>query len=378
MTFANKKFLMLIAVLAAVLMVMTACGPTENEGPGPGDYTGEEDIITIECPEKGEIEISVAELMTLEATTEEIVKIGDDGEVEEQYPIKGVLLEDVLAHLGISAENLDTLRFTAGDGYSVEVPNHILSSRKLILAFEIDGEPLHQGTRPVRMFVPGEESMYWVKNTVKISITRGESGSSQEPGGDQVGPLRRIVFFETLQSTLEVVDYSEEAGAKAVNASELLEGVQASNLVHMLASDGFEKNEELDTFKENIIVVQGENAPAFRGLDLPRGMHVKNLVALATGDTGFVFVRKGLDYFEVSTVGSDSGISLKQLVDQLGLEVAEIYVLESDDGYTVELSYEDLAAGIVYIREGGELASAFDGLPKNTSVKYLLSISVAE
>jgi len=220
--------------------------------------------------------------------------------------------------------------------------------------------------------------MYWVKNTVKISITRGESGSSQEPGGDQVGPLRRIVFFETLQSTLEVVDYSEEAGAKAVNASELLEGVQASNLVHMLASDGFEKNEELDTFKENIIVVQGENAPAFRGLDLPRGMHVKNLVALATGDTGFVFVRKGLDYFEVSTVGSDSGISLKHLVDQLGLEVAEIYVLESDDGYTVELSYEDLAAGIVYIREGGELASAFDGLPKNTSVKYLLSISVAE
>lgn len=374
MKFANKKLVLILALMTAALLVLAGCGSKDN---GDGDYTGEDDFVVIDCPEKGEVKISVAELMTLKATEQEIKKLDDNGEVEDQYPVKGVLLEDVLAHLEISAENIDTLRFTAGDGYSVEVPNEILTSSKVILAYEIDGEPLFEGTRPVRMYIPGQEAMYWVKNTVKISLSRAESGT-QGPGGDQAGPLKKIVFFETLQSQVDVVDYAGEAGAKAVKNSEILANVQTSSLVHLLASDGFRKNEELDTFLENYIVIQGENGPAFRGPDLPRGMHVKNLVFLSTGDTGFLFVEKGREYFEAATVGEDSGIGLKDLVDKLGLEEADTYVLESEDGYTVEVSFQDLATGIVFLREDGILSSAFQDLPKNTKVKYLLSISVAQ
>ena len=373
MIYTNKKLLVLIAILACALMVVAGCGP--KEGPG-SDYSGEDDVIIIDSPEKGEMEITVADLMALKAVDEDIQRF-DDGKLVDEYPIKGVLLQDVLAHLGISADNLDTLRFTAGDGYSAEVPNDIVSDSKVILAYMIDGEYLYEDTRPIRMFIPGEEAMYWVKNTIKITLTRGESGAPG-PGSDTGGALKKIVFFETLQSLLSVDDYAPEAGAKSVKTSELLADVQCSSLVHMLASDGFEKNEELSTFLENYIVVEGDNAPAFRGPDLPRGMHVKNLVTLSTGDTGFLFVKPGLEYFETKTVGSDSGVALKDLADKLGLEVADTYTLESDDGYTAEVSYEDLAAGIIYFRQGGELASAFDGLPKNTSVKYLLSISVGE
>lgn len=375
MIYTNKKLLALIAILACTLMVVTGCGP--KEGPGGGDYTGEDDVVTIDSPEKGETEITVADLMKLKSVTKEIQRRGDDGEIEDEYSIKGVLLQDVLAHLELSADNLDTLRFTAGDGYSAEVPNNIVTSGEVILAYMIDDEYLYEDTRPIRMFIPGEEAMYWVKNTVKITLTRGDS-ATPGPGGEGGGALKKIVFFDTLQSLLSVEDYAPETGAKAVKTSELLADVQGSGLVHMLASDGFEKNEELDTFLENFIVVEGDNAPAFRGPDLPRGMHVKNLVSVSTGGTGFLFVKPGLEYFEAKEVDSDSGVGIKDLADKLGLEVADTYILESDDGYTAEVTYEDLAAGIVYFREGGELASAFHGLAKNTSVKHLLSISVGQ
>lgn len=366
----HKSHLTVLAVLFTAMLLLTGCGGKTDD---PGDkYTGEDDFITIASPEAGEVKISVADLMKLDSVTEDIVRTRDDGSVD-QYPIKGVLLETVLAHLNISADNMDTVRFTAGDGYSVEVPSDIVARGKIILAYEIDGEPLYEENRPIRMYIPQEESMYWVKNTVKITINR------KETGGGQGGPVSKIFFFETLQTRLDVVDYEAEAGAKAVKTSDLLKDVQASPSVYMLASDGFEKNEEWATFAGNCIVIQGDNAPAFRGPDLPKGMHVKNLVAVSAGDVGFVFVEKGLEFFASAQVGEDSGISLKDLADKLNLKAADAYVLEAEDGYTVEVSAADLEKGIVFIRsKDGILSSAFTDLPKSASVKYLLSISAVE
>ena len=371
-----NKWALLTVVMIIVLLTVTGCGNSGN-GDDPGDHQYDEDIITIECPEAGQLEISVEELMNLESITEEIVRHDDNGNIEDQYPIKGVLLENVLAHLNISSDGLETIRMTAGDGYSVEVPNHILNSREIILAYGINDEPLHDDTRPIRIFIPDEESMYWVRNTVTISLSRTQNGGTQSPG-EQTSSLDKIFFFETMETVLNIEDYTAEADAKAVTVAEMFENVQAGNLVHMLASDGFEKNEEYSTVVAAYIVVQGENTPAFRGPDLPRGMHVRDLVLMTSGDTGFAFVEKGLEYFEITEADGNKGISLKDLADKIGLAVADNYVLESVDGYAVEISYEDLEAGIVYFRESGELSSAFDGLPRNTAVKDLLSIRAAD
>ena len=53
---------------------------------------------------------------------------------------------------------------------------------------------------------------------------------------------------------------------------------------------------------------------------------------------------------------------------------SEQYLLTAADGYEVEINKADLAQGLVYVRDGGEVAVKFDGLPKNTSVKGLLAI----
>ncbi|MTI96298.1 MAG: hypothetical protein FH749_12615 [Firmicutes bacterium] len=366
----------LLTIVLVLTLGLAACGGTGGEVPGD-DYTSEDNVVVIECEEAGEIELSVADFMDLEAVSEEIVRLDDNGDVEEQYSIKGVLLETVLAHLEIGIGDLGTVRFTAGDGYSVEVPNNIVAGGKIILAYEIDGEPLHENTGPIRIFIPDEESMYWVRNTVKINLNRGESGGSQDPSGE-IGVLEQIIFFETLLPELEVLDYIAEADAKAVKTEAVFADVQAGSLVQMLASDGFEKNEEFATAIEQYVVVEGENTPAFRGPDLPRGMHVRDLVWMGSGDTGFLFVKNGLEYFDEAEVDGDKGISLKDIADKFSLKEADTYILESDDGYSVEISYEELEAGIVFFRDSGEISSAFEGLPKNTAVKGLLSIRVAD
>lgn len=370
MLLARKRVAWIIALLTAITVV-AGCGPRGPQAV-PETYTGENDFIVIEGLEQGERKITVAELMTLSSVSEEVVATDDDGKITEQYTAEGVLLETVLSHLGIASKDLDTVRFTAGDSYSVEVPNSILTSRKLILAYKANGKFLPAGDGPIRVFIPEERSMYWVRNTLKISLSWGNAGD--EVG---VGSVKRIIFFETLLAELESVDYPAETGAKAVKTAAVLADVQASPLVRLLAADGFVKNEELATFKELYIVTEGEDTPALRGPELPLGMHVKYLVALWTGDSGFAFVERGLDYFTPTEAAGFTGVSLQELTALFGL-TSETYVLTASDGYSVEVGRDDLAAGIVYMQENGELASAFEGLPKNTGVRNLLSIAIGE
>lgn len=353
-----KGVLVLVLAMVLAMGAITGCGGNNDDDQ---DLPGDEDIITIAGSE-----FTVAELKEMEAVTEEIVRT-DDGETE-QYPIKGVALDVVLESLDINAADLETIRLIAGDGYAVEVPNEILTQRTVILAYEIDGEPLREDTRPIRVFIPEEEAMYWVRNTVEISVSEKDS----QPGA----ALQKLVFFETLLANLDVVEYEE--GGQAVTTADLFAGAQAGENVSMLAADGFEKNEEHATFIEAYIVFEGDdNAPAFRGPDLPRGMHVKDLVSIASGDSGFLFVEKGMEYFTAAEVEGNAGISLADLAEQFGLE-ADVYILEAVDGYTVEISGEDLSLGIVYINDDGQVTSRFDGLPKNTAVKDLLSLQAAD
>lgn len=360
-----KKKIVMTAVLLVLAVMAAACGSNGGNG---HQYTGEDDYITLKCDQDGDFTFFVADLMALEAVTEQIVRKDDEGQVTDEYPIKGVSLEVVLASIKKNIQDLDTIRLVAGDGYSVEVPNDILTRSTVILAYEIDGAPLQENTKPIRVFIPGEEAMYWVRNIVEISLTA-------KAASDADHMLAQMVFFETLQADLETEDYDGEQ--KAVPMADVFAGVQASDQVYLLAADGFEKNEEFATVMEAFLVVEGDNAPAFRSPDLPRGMHVRDLVWMSSGDTGFLFVERGLEFFAQAEVDGNTGISLSGLVEQFGLS-ADVYVLEAADGYSVEITKEDLALGIVYIRDSGEISSVFDGLPRNTAVKGLLSIKAAD
>ncbi len=355
--------LVVTLIVATVAFLLPACG-SQGEGAILDPYTGEEDSIFMTCERSGPTELTVSELMDMDSVKDSIAIDTDDG--PEAYEIRGVTFSEVMDHSGGSLDDLDGIRLVAGDGYSVHVPRKIAVEETIILAYEIDGEALHEDSRPIRIFIPGQESMYWVRNLVEIELVYPEK---------QVAEIEEIVFLDTRVTELEAVDY--EDGDLAIRTKDLLSGISAGS-VHMVAVDGFAKTEDYDIFVDAFIVVTGPDTPAFRSPDLPRGMHVRDLAWFSVGRTAFYSVTRGLELFAGVSVEGEEGIPLVELAEEMGLADAEIYILEAIDGYTVEVTREDLAVGIVHIREGGEVAAIFGGLPRNTAIRGLLSLKVAE
>lgn len=345
------------------------------------DYPGEEDFITIVCDLDGEFVFPVETLMNdFEPVTEQIIRRDNEGQIYDEYPIKGVLLADVLSSISREKGELNSIRLRAGDGYSVEVPGPILLNRDIILAYEIDEKPLLEGTRPIRVFIPEEEAMYWVRNTVEISLNSKDEvkeAHARETTAQEDG-LEKIYFFETMVSVLEEIDYPEGENQRAVRAEDLLADIEPSETVYMLATDDFEKNEEYETVLEAYFLTQGENTPAFRSPDLPRGMHIRDLAYISLGNTGIVCVENAIEMFPPQEINENVGVGFMVFFEIFGLKKADSYHLEAIDGFSAEVSYEDLIKGIVHIRESGQIASLFEDLPRNTAIRDLLFIKPIE
>ena len=329
------------------------------------------DKITLIWDSDTKFEISVDEIKDLSYVVKEIKRTNDDEEIIDQYPIKGVTLKDLLLNFDKKIEDLDYIRLTAGDGYSLEVPNHIVHNKDLILAYEIDNMPLKENTKPIRVFIPEEEAMYWVRNLVEISMVALKSNISSQNNNT----ADKIIFFESLIKNFNAVEYDGNSDQKAIKTSDLFNDIELSESIYLLAVDGFEKNEEFKTFIEQYILTEGVNTPAYRGPDLPRGMHVRDLVWVFSNKTGIFSVNRGLEIFDAHKINDDSGINLLELTKRFNMKTSETYLLEASDGYSVQVTHEDLEKGIVYIRRNGEVYSLFEDLPKNTSVKNLLFIT---
>ena len=356
-----KRNLFRIISLGLVLAFVLSFTPGLNTIEAAESEVILDDTIVINSEAQGEVEFTIEDLMEFEEVTEEITR-RDDGEVTERYPVTGVLLTDVLASMDIELSALESVRINAGDGYSVEVPNAILES-PVILAYKIDGEPLFDDTRPIRVFIPGQEAMYWVKNTVEISLS-GETVQEEE------SVLQEIRFMETVFAGLEKVDYQGNDGSEAIRTAALMSDISQESDLKMLATDGFEKQETYDTFVDAFIVTAGENTPAFRSPDLPRGMHVRDLYWLDNGTTGFFSVERGSEILGSEEIDGVLGIKLEDIITDFGLAEADTYLFEASDGYSVEIAREDLGSGIVYL-DDNQARSLFRDMPGNTSVKKL-------
>ena len=103
----------------------------------------------------------------------DVVSVSSSGE-ETEMNVSGGLLGELLEIHGISQIELNGIRVTAVDGYSMEIPSEVLKNRDIILAYEIDGKPLLEKNRPVRIIIPGERAMYWVSAVSTIEISGGE------------------------------------------------------------------------------------------------------------------------------------------------------------------------------------------------------------
>src|SRR6056297_421950 len=317
--------------------------------------------------EENDITIEVEKLKELPVVTKDVTSV-DSGGNEDNYTVKGALFSDLLDSLGYTKSDLKAVNLVAGDGYSIELPENVLVNRQIILAYEIDGEPLGEKVKPVRVIIPEERAMYWIKNLTTINVV--DMVKSVE--------IESLVLMETAFGQLEKVDYTYyESTDQAVGISNLIEKFELttnSRTVSFTAADGFEKDEQVDIFKDGYIKITGDNAPLFISPDIPKGMHVKDLLFVNYGFTSVCSLTEALNVYEKSSVEDMTGISLKKLVEEAGLKSADKYMLTASDGYSVEVSSSDLENGILYLEDGDVVRTTFSNLSKKFWVKNLLKI----
>lgn len=361
----RQVFIVIAAFLTVALLFAGCSGNTAKDN--TADTGSSDEVLTIVWQNE-EIRISISEIMDFDIVEMEAATVDSENK-ESIRRVKGVLLEDLLEkYLAISLSDIYSIRFTAGDGYAIEVPPEIVQEREVILAYEMYGEPLEEKKKPLRAVIPDERTMYWVGNLIEIELIEGHD----------IKEITGIVFIDSLVKVLETQDYDYYgSNDRAVLTADLLmefREKQEQDFIIMLSSDGLEKNEEKEIFKNGYLKITGDGAPAFLDPELPNGMWVKDIFALFYGQTAYVSAFQSMGMFENTKVESYNGVYLENIMKEAGLAESENYILRALDGYTVEISSEDIGRGLIYIDGGEQLNVYFEDLEESYSIKDLLSI----
>lgn len=318
-----------------------------------------------------DIKVTVDEIKKLKIVNEDAISISSTGE-ETKQNVSGGLLEELLEKHGISQTELVSIRITAVDGYSMEIPSEVLKNRDIILAYEIDGEPLFEDSKPIRIVVPGERAMYWIRNVSTIEITEEETVASEQ--------VEKVIIFDAAIVNLDKQDYVYyEDIDKAIKTNDLLNEFvpEGEKQVFIKAADGLQRNETREIFEDAFIRVNGKESPMFLSPDIPKGMHVKDILWFSSEKVAFLTMDKALETYSKSTIQGDiEGISLKEALEDIGLKQGDTYIFIASDEYSIKMSKDDTNKGILYKSNDGSTRVSFDGLDKSTTVKDLLSVEV--
>lgn len=367
-TTVNRLTLFLLVL--TIMLTLAGCGKkAETAGNPVTADDGQEILIT--GLQDSDYKITVGDLKKLPAVTKKARANRANGETVK-VKATGPLLEDVLQQKGKSVKDYSTIRFTARDGYSIAVPPDVLKNREIILAYQIDGKPLDAENEPVRVVIPGERAMYWMRMLDRIDL---------ETGAEQI-PVTKVVFLETAVKTLPQENYKYfDSTDKAIKTKDLVDSYAKTDKVKNVfikASDGLHKNETKSNFLGAYIKITGKEVPKFLAPHLPQGMHVRDVLYINYGETSFLSYSQGQKVLSLQTLDGQSGIALSDVIKQTGLNRAAKYKFSSLDGSSWELAVNDLGSGLIYENGQGNLAFCCPEIVADKSVDNLVAIECRE
>ncbi|MEG0853998.1 MAG: hypothetical protein RSF82_08995 [Angelakisella sp.] len=153
----TKSFLC-ISLAAIITLTTTACG---NSAPAPApsqsatassEATSSSSVavtpgsFVITGAKDGDITVDISEVTALAPISMEVAKKTSNG--DSMMTITGGDFNELLTKHGLSQKDLNTVRLEAADGYSIELPKEILSTRQIILAYIADGNLFPQRKHP--------------------------------------------------------------------------------------------------------------------------------------------------------------------------------------------------------------------------------------
>lgn len=340
----NKKWIML-ALCLVLAFTAGGCGGGADEDTISG-YKDEQIVLSGLAEE--DITITAADLAALESVRQKAEAPRSNGQIVSVDAV-GPLMSTLLDEYGKKQTDFARIRFTASDGYSIAYASDVLESRDIILMLADGKEGLPEADQPLRVIVPGERAMYWVRKVCRIDFETDESAAS----------CSRIVMLESAARLLQQEEY-EYNGAKdrAVSARGLIETYadanEGTNLT-LVAADGLRKSETAANFFKGLIKYTGEDSPRLVG-NLPEGMQVFDLVWVGCGDTMFVSLPQ-----LVSVSGVNGSVTFSELLKQAGFSGAESCTVSGADGTSRTYPREELSDAYLYTDGDGKANLSWGG-----------------
>lgn len=159
-----RKRVVLFLVLVLSMAVLCGCGVDEID---ISEYENRE-IVLAGLGEEDEV-ITIADLKAMDCVTVKTHSTSDKiGEVRATGP----LLDTVLQVYGYSQTDFSRIEIYGDDQYDVKLSSNVIDEDDIILAFGIDGEPLDEECKPVRVIIPESDSAYWIRMVNRIEFTK--------------------------------------------------------------------------------------------------------------------------------------------------------------------------------------------------------------
>lgn len=160
----RKKLFALMAVIIMSLTVMTGCGTDDIDISGYDDMT-----LTLTGVDDEDIVLTVADLKVMDCKTIKTESTSDKiGEVKATGP----WLDTVLEQYGCTQADFKSIKFYGSDEYDAKLYTEYLAEHPIMLAYGINGEPLDEETKPVRVIIRDSDSAYWVRMVTKIEFEK--------------------------------------------------------------------------------------------------------------------------------------------------------------------------------------------------------------
>jgi len=271
--------------------------------------------LTLTCDGRPLADITMEALKQLPSHSRDVALIDSPVTLH----VTGVKLADLLAHYGLEKNKLVALRLVAGDGFSVILDERMLRRRTVILAWSIDNQPLPAKSRPVRVVVPGERAMFWVRNLqalhVRCTLTTHR--------------FRTIAFLDGAGAYMPTSPYKHYGDTmKAIAVGTLFPDLAdaTGSLATIVTRDGVTKREKPEILRQGVITLEGKHAPAFMSSNLPKGMQVKHIHWLAY--TGTVYV----SLFASGTAPPPANITGQELCSLLRMPLPQRVEVHTAEG----------------------------------------------
>ena len=124
----------------------------------------------------------------------------------------GVLLSYLLTQANANASEVSSVRFEASDGYQVTIPIELAMDPQIIVAYEMNAQPLVEG---LRLIIPGANGAAWIAKITFITMSTSGADYPSAVSASPVGVAKENIVAPTQNAMTQPSPTQQQAPVQA-------------------------------------------------------------------------------------------------------------------------------------------------------------------